>query len=128
MESLSRSELEIMQVLWASPVSLSAQQIVAQSSDASWKSNSVHILLNNLLRKAAIAVDGYAQAGKHYSRTFRPQFSRAAYAAFQVRDVTATHAADLADETKDVICALLKDTKLKQGTIAEIEDLLKENE
>lgn len=55
---LTRSELEIMNVIWTAGRPLTRGEILEQSVDKSWKNNSVHILLNRLLAKGAIAEGG----------------------------------------------------------------------
>ena len=51
---LTRSELEIMDVLWAANTPLSRSDLLERSQEKSWKDSSVHILLNGLLQKDAI--------------------------------------------------------------------------
>ena len=48
---LTKSELEIMDVMWASEVPLSRSDLLERSEEKSWKDSSVHILLNGLLQK-----------------------------------------------------------------------------
>lgn len=55
---LTRSELEIMDVLWESETPLSRSDLIAHSEGKSWKNSSVHILLNGLLQKGAIQEAG----------------------------------------------------------------------
>ena len=51
---LTKSELEIMEVLWAADEPLCRADIIARSQDKTWKDSSVHILLNSMLKKEAI--------------------------------------------------------------------------
>ena len=60
---LTRSELEIMNVIWAAGRPLTRGEILELSVDKTWKENSVHILLNRLLAKGAIA-EGYGKLYK----------------------------------------------------------------
>ena len=46
---LTRSEMEIMDVLWGAGVPLSRADLLTRSEEKSWKDSSVHILLNGLL-------------------------------------------------------------------------------
>ena len=76
---LTRSEMEIMDVMWASDVPLSRSDLLERSEGKSWKDSSVHILLNGLLRKGAIREVGFVKRSKTYGRTFAPAMSRESY-------------------------------------------------
>ena len=69
---LTKSELEIMSVLWKAERPLSRAEILHLSKDKTWKDNSIHILLNGMLRKNAIKEDGFARSGKVWGRLYAP--------------------------------------------------------
>lgn len=73
---LTRSEMEIMDVLWNVGKPMSRSDILEYSQNKSWKDSSVHILLNGLLRKAIIQEAGFVKRSKTYGRTFTPTVSR----------------------------------------------------
>ena len=73
---LTKSELEIMDVLWAANTPLSRSDLLERSQEKSWKDSSVHILLNDLLQKDAIREAGFVKRSKTYGRTFLPTVSR----------------------------------------------------
>ena len=76
---LTKSEMEIMDVLWASDVPLSRADLLDRSEEKTWKDSSVHILLNGLLRKEAIKEVGFVKRSKTYGRTFSPTLTREEY-------------------------------------------------
>ena len=76
---LTKSEMEIMDVLWASDVPLSRADLLARSEEKTWKDSSVHILLNGLLTKGAIREAGVVKRSKTYGRTFAPTLTREEY-------------------------------------------------
>ena len=76
---LTRSEMEIMDVLWGSDVPLSRADLLAHSEEKTWKDSSVHILLNGLLQKQAIREAGMVKRSKTYGRTFEPTLTREEY-------------------------------------------------
>lgn len=76
---LTRSEMEIMDVMWASDAPLSRSDLLERSEGKSWKDSSVHILLNGLLDKGAIREAGFVKRSKTYGRTFTPTLSREEY-------------------------------------------------
>ena len=73
---LTRSELEIMDVLWAAECPLSRADLLERSQEKNWKDSSIHILLNGLLQKEAIREAGFVKRSKTYGRTFLPTMTR----------------------------------------------------
>ena len=76
---LTRSEMEIMDVLWESGVPMSRADLLARSEEKTWKDSSVHILLNGLLQKGAIQEAGLVKRIKTYGRVFAPTLTREEY-------------------------------------------------
>ena len=76
---LTRSEMEIMDVLWESGVPMSRADLLARSEEKTWKDSSVHILLNGLLQKGAIQEAGLVKRIKTYGRVFVPTMTREEY-------------------------------------------------
>lgn len=76
---LTKSEMQIMDVLWASDIPLSRSDLLERSEEKTWKDSSVHILLNGLLAKNAIQEAGFVKRSKTYGRTFVPNLTREEY-------------------------------------------------
>ena len=76
---LTKSEMQIMDVLWASDTPLSRSDLLERSEEKTWKDSSVHILLNGLLVKGAIREAGFVKRSKTFGRTFEPTLSREEY-------------------------------------------------
>ena len=76
---LTKSEMEIMDVLWEDGGALSRSDFLERSAEKSWKDSSVHILLNGLLSKGAIKEAGFVKRSKTYGRTFLPTMTREEY-------------------------------------------------
>ena len=76
---LTKSELQIMDVFWASDVPLSRSDLLERSEEKTWKDSSVHILLNGLLNKGVICEAGFVKRSKTYGRTFQPAMTREEY-------------------------------------------------
>lgn len=76
---LTRSEMEIMDVMWESGVPMSRADLLARSEEKTWKDSSVHILLNGLLQKGAIQEAGLVKRIKTYGRVFTPTMTREEY-------------------------------------------------
>ena len=76
---LTKSEMEIMDVLWNSDVPLSRSDLLERQDEKSWKDSSVHIMLNSLLHKGAIREVGFVKRTKTFGRTFAPTLTREEY-------------------------------------------------
>ena len=81
---LTKSELEIMNVIWDAGRPLTRGEILDQSVDKNWKDNSIHILLNRLLAKGAIEESGFARSGKSYGRLYEAMLTGEDYYAENV--------------------------------------------
>ena len=76
---LTKSEMQIMDVFWASEEPLSRSDLIERSEEKSWKDSSVHILLNGMLQKGVIREAGFVKRSKTYGRTFIPTLTREEY-------------------------------------------------
>lgn len=72
---VTKSQLEILQVMWAAGKPLSRGEVLELSWDKSWKGSSIHILLNGLLKKELIVEAGFARSGKVWGRLYAPAIS-----------------------------------------------------
>ena len=76
---LTKSEREIMDVLWKQGEALTSSEIIEVSTNRSWGNTSIHLLLKSLLDKSVIEVDGFKRIAKNYARTFRAAISQYDY-------------------------------------------------
>ena len=76
---LTRSEMEIMDVLWDAGQPLSRADLLERAEEKTWKDSSVHILLNGLLAKEAIREAGLGKRSKTFGRIFGPTMTREEY-------------------------------------------------
>ena len=76
---LTKSEMEIMDVMCESGVPMSRADLLAHAEEKTWKDSSVHILLNGLLQKGAIQEAGLVKRIKTYGRVFLPTMTREEY-------------------------------------------------
>ncbi len=79
---LSRKEEEIMDILWDAKDALGRSEILEEAAkrEQSWKPNSIHILLNQLLEKQYVTVSGFYLNSRKLGRTFAPALTRQDYA------------------------------------------------
>lgn len=117
---LTKSEMQIMDVLWESDTPVSRSDLLERSEEKTWKDSSVHILLNGLLAKDAIQEVGLVKRSKTYGRTFIPRMTREEY--FATTIFSHTHKPQLVG----LIQALLSREDITASEIEQIEELVKE--
>ena len=117
---LTRSEMEIMDVMWASSNPLSRADLLAHSEEKSWKDSSVHILLNSLLQKGAIQEAGLVKRSKTYGRVFSPTLTREEY--FATTIFCHRHKPQIVG----LFEALLRREDITQADLVEIEALIQQ--
>lgn len=91
---LTKSEREIMELLWKTNNSLTATEIVSLSPKKTWKTSYIHLLLNSLLKKEMIKVSGIKQTTKNFARTFEAALTREEYLILEIKkqDKVSAHA------------------------------------
>lgn len=115
---LTKSEMEIMDVLWAADAPLSRSDLLGRGEEKSWKDSSVHILLNGLLQKGAIQEAGFVRRSKTYGRTFEPTLTREEYFASTI--FSHRHK----PEPVGLFAALLKRPEFTRDTLDQLQALL----
>ena len=115
---LTKSEMEIMDVLWGSDIPLSRADLLARSEEKTWKDSSVHILLNGLLVKGAIREAGVVKRSKTYGRTFAPTMTREEY--FATTIFSHRHKPEIVG----LFAALLSREDITSGELAAISQLI----
>lgn len=115
MFSLTKKEMEVMEILWDAGEPLARQDLLDRAAErkCSWKPNSIHILLNSLLDKRAIRVAGWYLNSRKLGRTFQPVVSREEYSLMQVRTALENASRLAGLESKKVLQSLLKEQKEK---------------
>lgn len=119
---LTKSEMEIMDVLWGAQTPLSRSDLLAHSEEKSWKDSSVHILLNGLLQKGAIREVGVVKRSKTYGRTFSPTLTREEY--FATTIFSHRHKPEIVG----LFAALLQREEITQEQLAQIAVLVSERQ
>ena len=119
---LSPNEFKIMQLLWQKDRPLSRPEIIEMVPDRDWNPNSIHLILNNMIEKGVIRVEGMTRCGRGYGRTYAATMSNLEYAAGVLREATP----DLtADERVLGILPLLLDDNVAPETVTKLKAILK---
>lgn len=86
MYTMSKKELELMEIFWKAEEPLARAEILERAEEAhcTWKPTSIHILLNSLLNKGAVRVTGFYLNSRKLGRTFEAAITRRGYAVMQV--------------------------------------------
>lgn len=116
---LTKSELEIMNVLWKAERPLSRAEILELSEDKTWKDNSIHILLNGMLKKGAIQGDGFVRSGKVWGRLYAPTIGIGEYYRENLFQPGGEEAYPL------LLAAMVDDDDLSDETMEKLEEILR---
>ncbi len=117
---LTRSEMEIMDVMWENNVPMSRADLLSHSEEKTWKDSSVHILLNGLLQKGAIQEAGLVKRSKTYGRVFTPTMTREEY--FATTIFSHRHKPDLVG----LFAALLRREDITPEELSKIKEIVAE--
>ena len=123
--SLTPNELEIMEVMWEAGHPISRTEIIDMSPDRSWKTSSIHILLNKMLEKQVIKVDGFVRTGKNYGRTYSPDITKSEYLLLPIKqNIFYKQSRD--EAIIAVFAALLEDEAVDEELIEEVRKMIQE--
>ena len=117
---LTKSEMEIMDVLWGADAPLSRSDLLRHNEEKTWKDSSIHILLNGLLQKGAIREAGFVRRSKTYGRTFEATLTREEYFANTI--FSHRHKPDMAD----LLAALLARPEADEKVLDRLESMIAE--
>lgn len=122
---LSDNELAVLRALWNADAPLSRPEILERIPGNNWNPNSIHLVLNNLLKKGYIRIEGMARCGQSYGRTYSATKTQGEY----VASLALNAVPDSAEEESilDVMSAMVKSTKLSEKTINLLQHMLEEH-
>lgn len=75
METMTKSERQVMDLLWSSDRPLSCSEIVELSEDKTWKDSYVHSLIKSLTKKGIVEIASFELVSRSYARKFAPKIS-----------------------------------------------------
>ena len=82
--TLTKSEKEIMHLLWNSDRPLTATEIVNLTPERTWKKSYIHLLINSLIEKELIKSDTLVRTGRNFGRAFVATISEEEFAILQI--------------------------------------------
>jgi len=78
--TLSKSEFDVMDVLWVCKIPMTAAEIVAALHNSRWSENSIFVILKSLSKKGAVVLSHPKPTSTNYARTYIPALSLEEYA------------------------------------------------
>lgn len=121
---LTENEFSILTLLWTEKRSLSRPEILTSLSENNWNPNSIHLILNSMISKGVLQVDGIARCGQNYGRTYAPTMTQEEYAASQM--IRLTPNLTPGRRLLGVFAALVDKNGIDAETIDEMEKLLEQ--
>ena len=121
MQTLSENELAVMTALWSGDGTLSRPEILRRITKTNWNPNSIHLVLNNLIKKGFVQAGDLARCGQSYGRTYRAMRTRGEYAA-----ALALEASEGPEEARvlDVMNAIVRREGVGEETLRQLEALV----
>lgn len=121
--SLSKSEYEVLSLLWTQNQGLTASEINFCCKDKSWKDASIHMILANMIDKGAVVVDGVIRSSRTYSRIFKAAITPEEYSMMQIKQ-NALFTNDRRSSMTKLFAHLIDSEEVNLETISKIEALL----
>ena len=76
---LTKSEKQIMDLLWSVDRPLSCAEIVELSGEKTWKDSYVHSLIKSLMKKDVVQIEGFELISRSYARKFAAKLAKNEY-------------------------------------------------
>lgn len=121
---LTISELSILQLLWKENRALSRPEILEKLPSLDFTPASIHAVLNSMIDKGVLEVEGLVRCGKIYGRTYKPTMTQEDYAASQMIKLTP----NLTQHKRilSVFAALVRHKGIDLDTIDALQSMLEE--
>ena len=82
--TLTKSEKEIMGLLWNTDRPLTATEIVNLTPERTWKKSYIHLLINSLIEKQLIRSESLVRTGRNFGRAFVATMSEEEFLIHQI--------------------------------------------
>lgn len=76
---MTKSEKQVMDLLWSVDRPLSCSEIVELSGDKTWKDSYVHSLIKSLMKKNIVKIEAFELISRSYARKFAPKVTKEEY-------------------------------------------------
>ena len=121
-EDFTVSELNILRLLWESKEALSGAEMLERLPELDLFSTSIYTILDGMVDKGVLKVDGKVRRGKRFARTFVPTFSQEDFTAIQVLKLTPN--VSKRDRIVGLFTALVKHDGVDAEIISDLEEFI----
>lgn len=122
---MTKSEKQVMDLLWSVDRPLSCSEIVELSGDKTWKDSYVHSLLKSLMKKGIVKIEAFELISRSYARKFAPKVTKEEYYLNEYLDENPSNSmpslfaafadANPDEKTMNEIEAIISDWKKRKG-------------
>ena len=116
---MTKSEKQVMDLLWSVDKPLSCAEIVELSGDKTWKDSYVHSLIKSLMKKGIVKIDSFELISRSYARKFAPKVTKEEYYLNEYLD-------ENPENKMPALFAAFADSKADEESMKEIEKMIKE--
>ena len=116
---LTKSEKQIMDLLWSVDKPLSCTEIVELSGEKTWKDSYVHALIKSLMKKDVVKIEKFELVSRSYARKFAPKVTKEE---FYLRE----YLEESPENNMPALFAAFAETQTDADTMKEIEAIIKD--
>ena len=116
---MTKSEKQVMDLLWSVDRPLSCSEIVELSGDKTWKDSYVHSLIKSLMKKDVVKIESFELISRSYARKFAPKVTKEEFYLREYLD-------ENEENSMPALFAAFAKNKADEKTMDEIEDMILE--
>lgn len=116
---MTKSEKQVMDLLWSVDKPLSCSEIVELSGDKTWKDSYVHSLIKSLMKKGIVKIESFELISRSYARKFAPKVTKEEYYLNEYLDENPKN-------KMPALFAAFADSKADEESMKEIEQMIKD--
>ena len=115
---MTKSEKQVMDLLWSVDRPLSCTEIVELSGDKTWKDSYVHSLIKSLMKKGIVKIEAFELISRSYARKFAPKVTKEEYYLNEYLD-------ESPENKMPTLFAAFADNNADEDSMKEIEGIIK---
>ncbi len=120
--SLSDTEMDILKLLWEADHALSRPEILERLDKQDWNPNSIHQVLNSMMKKAVLKVEGHTLCGKIYGRTYAPAMTQTQFLSRRIAEATGNM--NGTQRLLGVFASMIEHDDISAETVSQLEAML----
>ncbi|MCD7885012.1 MAG: BlaI/MecI/CopY family transcriptional regulator [Lachnospiraceae bacterium] len=117
--TLTKSEREIMDLLWNTDRPLTGTEIVNLTPERTWKKSYIHLLINSLIQKNLIKSETHVRTGRNFGRAFVAVDTREE---FEIRQITSS--SSFSQKSVTALVSVLLESVSDPSVLDELEGIL----